>query len=269
MPTDVQLSNPPVPTDGDGSSKVTNDDGSTTTTWPDGTVRVDYTNGSAMITFPDGAVLNLYADGTRTLNDANGVALDPQTGQSLQTNAPAPTAPVTGPDRILRILHGDEAVENVTEAADLLSAFKDALEGEINPVDIVEQVIEMVLQVVKAMETEERGCQIRGWCYGLMYGALNMGSPPEPAFSGSLQGPDQDALDHQAWDAGVSSAQQQLGTGQDGVALRNKVLLRVAYDGSQPATTLDEIWHASCTKSGDQQLAAAYPSLSWPAPTGA
>lgn len=269
MPTAAQLSNPLAAAEGDGSSRVTNDDGSTTTSWPDGTVRVDYADGSAMITFSDGSVLNLYADGTRTLNDKNGVALDPQTGQPEDANPPTPTAPETGPDRILHILNGDESVENLTEAADLVSTFKDAIEGEINPIDMVKKVIEMVLQVVKAMETEERGCQVRGWCYSLLYGALDMWTLPEPTFSGSLQGSDQDALDKQAWDAGVSMAQQQLANGQDGKALRNKVLLRVAYDGSQPATALNEIWQASCAQTGDQQLAAAYPNLSWPQPTGA
>jgi hypothetical protein len=222
-----------------------------------------------MITFSDGSVLNLYADGTRDLNDKNGVALDPQTGQPKDANPPTPTAPPIGPDRILHILNGDESVENLTEAVDLLSAFKDAIEGEINPVDMVEKVIEMVLQVVKAMMTEERGCQVRGWCYGLMYGALDMGNPPEPTFSGSLGGPDQDALDKQAWDAGVSTAQQQLGNGKDGVVLRNKVLLRVAYDGSQPASALNEIWQASCDKTSDKDLKRAYPNLGWPQPTGA
>jgi hypothetical protein len=222
-----------------------------------------------MITFADDSVLNLYADGTRALNDKNGVVLDPQTGQPVQPVDPAPTAPETGADRILRLLNGDESVENLTEAVGLLSALTDAVLGEIDPAEWVEQLIKMVLEVASAVETPEKNCRILGWDYGVMYGALDMGSPPEPTFSGNTLGPDQDALDKQAWQEGAASAQQQLANGQSGIALRNKVLLRIAYDGGQPATTLLEIWKASIAKTGGPPIIQAlYDSLPWPDPPG-
>jgi hypothetical protein len=102
----------------------------------------------------------------------------------------------------------------------------------------------------------------------VLYGALNMGTPPEPTFQGSLMGPDQDQLDKQGWDQGVADGQQELANGADGVALSNKILLLVAHDGD-PAKALNDLWQASCAKSGDSQLAQAYPNLSWPQPTGA
>lgn len=269
MPTTDQLSNPPVPSEGDGSTSNPNDDGSTTTTWPDGTTRVDYPDHSSMITYTDGAILNLYLDGSRTLNDQSGNPLDPNTGQPLSSNGSIPTAPDTGPDRVLHLLNGDEEIANVLDALELVKTFGETLAGEVSPVGWVMQWIEAVLQVVKAMETEERGCKLRGWCYAVLYGALDMGIPPEPTFSGSLGGTDQDELDKSSWRDGVAAAQRQLANGKNGVMLRNRVLLRVARDGGQPATTLNAMWLATCEKTEDSQLAKAYPSLDWPQPTGA
>lgn len=269
MPTTDQLSHPPMASEGDSSTRVSNDDGSTTTTWPDGTVRVDYSDQSTMITYSDGAVLNLYLDGTRTLNDQAGNPLDPNTGQPMSSGDHAPTAPEAGPDRLLRLLHGDEPIASVLDAMDLVKAFGEALAGEISPVEWVMTFIEAVLQVVKAMGTEERGCELRGWCYGVLYGSLDMGSPPEPSFTGSLLGPDQDGLDKNSWQEGVAATQRQLADGKNGVVLRNRILLRVARDGNQPAATLNAMWQATCQKTEDDQLAKAYPSLNWPQPTGA
>ena len=130
----------------------------------------------------------------------------------------------------------------------------------------------MLLQVIKAIETEERGASMRSWCYTVVYDAMGMGEPPEPTFIGSLQGPDQDALDQKWWDESRTQAQEQLADGQSGTALRNRVLLLIAKCGGQPATAVTELWAAACRKSGDDGnagLLAAYPSLGWPDPTGA
>jgi hypothetical protein len=128
----------------------------------------------------------------------------------------------------------------------------------------------MVLSVLKALETEERGVYYRAWCYTILYGALDMGAPPTPTFSGSLQGADQDALDAQNWQQGVSTAQGQLGNGADGDGLRNRVLFRVASNNSDPAATLKEMYGAACDATDDSQLKQAYIDiLGWPAPTGA
>jgi hypothetical protein len=268
MPTPDQLANVPSPVDGDGSTSESNDDGSTSISWPDGTSRVNYADGSSMITYTDGAVLNLYRDGTRTLNDANGVALNPSTGQPVG-GGDLPTPPDQGPDAILNALKGDERIANVTEALGLVQTLTEAIEGELDPAEWVKAWFEMVIQVIKALETEERGCYMRAWCYTALYSALDMGTPPEPGFQNSLQGPDQDALDKQNWDAGVTRATQQMGDGVNGVKLRNRILLRVAKDANQPNVTLDALWHAACEHTDDRQLAQAYDHLGWPDPTGA
>jgi hypothetical protein len=265
MPTSEQLANPRVATDGNGSNSIENEDGSATTTWPDGTVRVDYPDQSFTITFTDGAVLNVYADGSRTLNDQFGNPLDPGTGQALET----PTPPLSGPDRALQLLNGEEPIADVMQAQELLDTLREALEGEISPAGWATKIVEAILEVAKALETEERGCEVRGWCYAVLYGALDMGVPPEPTFAGSLQGPEQDQLNLEYWREGVMTAQNQLQAGTDGVALRNRLLLRVAVDGGDPARTVTTLWLAACAKTADKELADAYPALSWPQPIGA
>jgi hypothetical protein len=130
----------------------------------------------------------------------------------------------------------------------------------------------MLLAVIKAIQTEERGAAMRSWCYTVTYDALAMGAPPEPSFSGSLQGADQDALDKQWWDDARKQAQDQLAEGQSGTALRNRVTLLLAKCAGDPATAVTELWAAACKQSGDDGnagLLAAFPNLSWPQPTGA
>jgi hypothetical protein len=198
MPTTDQLTQATAPPS-DLCTVTNNDDGSIVTDWPDGTQRVDYPDSSEMVTFPDGAVLNLYADGTKTLNDVNGTELDPATGAPLggstttrqadpnATNATTDpgtidTPPDMGPDKILHLMNGDDRIADVQEAVGLVQTLKEAIEGEINPAEWVKKWIEMVLSVVKALETEERGVYYRAWCYTILYSALDMGTPPEPTF---------------------------------------------------------------------------------------
>jgi len=183
------------------------------------------------------------------------------------TPTPAPSTA----DQVSQVLDGAHQIADIEEAALYLAGDAgEAALAAIEPLSGILLVIQLFTEVIKATETEEYGCQLRGWCYAVLYGALGMGTPPEPAFQGSLQGPDQDQLDQQWWDQGVAQGQQDLANGTDGVALSNKLLLRVARDGN-PATTLTGLWQASCAKAdvGGQQLAEAYPNLGWPQPTGA
>lgn len=278
----------------DGSETVTNDDGSTTTTWSDGVSRVDYPDGSSMTTYSDGQVLNIYADGTRTLNDVNGNPLNPTTGEPLSDSSdqPIPTPPPTTVEQLREILEGGNAIVDLATAkgilrgfgvaavvdkqycalSELAIAFREALKGELSPINWFTQWVKMVLAVVNALETEERGAAMRSWCYTVTYDAMGMGIPPEPTFSGSLQGPDQDALDMKWWDDARKQAEEQLADGTSGVALRNRVTLLVAKCGGNPATAVNELWAAACRNSGDDGnagLLAAYPNLSWPQTTGA
>jgi hypothetical protein len=206
------------------------------------------------------------SSGGDTSDTNSGTSTDGDTSSSGDdTPTPAPSAG----EQVSEVLEGLHKVVDVAEAAGYLAG--DAAEvalGAIEPVSGILLVVELFTNVIKAMETEERGCSMRGWCYAVLYGALNMGTPPEPTFQGSLQGPGQDQLDKQAWDQGVADGQQELANGADGVALSNKVLLLVAHDGD-PAKALNDLWQACCAKSGDSQLAQAYSNLIWPQPTGA
>jgi hypothetical protein len=289
MPTPAQLAAiDPAP--GDGSSTTTNDDGSTSVSWPDGTTRVDEPDGSSIITFPDFSVLNLNTDGTRTLNDAAGNPLDPSTGESLNGgNQPLPTPPPTSIEQLTDFVEGVSAIGDLAQAtgilrglgiavivdkkygaiSELATALADALKGEISPVAWFKNVIIMLLNIIKAIETEERGVSMRAWCYTMVYDAMGMGTPPEPTFSGSLQGPDQDATDRQSWEDSVTEATQQLQDGSKGVALRNRVLLLIAKCSGDPAQAVTELWANACGASDDPQLLQAYPTLDWPQPTGA
>jgi hypothetical protein len=263
-------------TSADGSTVVQNSDGSTTTSWPDGTSLVQYPDGSSTTTWSNGYCLNTYPDGSSTLNDGNGTPLDPGTGQPLaqsgaggQGGSATPAQQPSAVDTAQEILSGAGRIEKLAEAAAYLAGDAgETLLGAIEPVGAILDVIEMIWETLKAMATEERGCRKRAWCYTVLYGALDLGAPPEPSFQGSLQGPDQDRLDQEAWNEGVSDGQQDLSNGASGVALRNKLLLRVAHDGD-PSTTLNALWQVACQKDDDTQLAQAYPSLNWPQPTGA
>jgi hypothetical protein len=256
---------PPQAQEGDGSSVETQDDGSLITSLPDGTSRVDYPDGSIMVLYPDSSVLNVYPDGSRTLTDGDGTAYDPYSGAPLN----GIDVPKYGAQKIQAILSGGEVLGTIDEAKELIETAIDAVRGEVDPTSWVGRIIDAVLEVVTALETEERGCFLRSWCYTLVYVALDMGVPPTPNFAGSLGGPEQDELDRQAWTDGVAEAQEKLQYGADGVAIRNKVLIQLAIDGGYPQTTLQKLWQAACASSEDDELAAAYDSLSWPEPTGA
>ncbi|WP_351233320.1 hypothetical protein [Streptomyces sp. NPDC002133] len=206
MSGDWQLDPPPTPTEGDKSVTEQMDDGTVVTSWPDGTSRVDYPDGSATITYPDFAVLNIYPDGSRTLTDAQGVSYDPYSGAPLGKLE----VPLYGAAEIQDILAGGKILGTLGEAKELVEAAADSVRGAVDPTEWVGQVVNAILEVVRALETEERGCFLRGWSYALLYGALDMAGPPEPVFAGSLGGPDQDELNRATWWDGVTRAQADL-----------------------------------------------------------
>lgn len=170
-------------------------------------------------------------------------------------------------DKVHDILEGHETLETLEKAVELLKgiagdaeALESVSEG-IEPVGAILMVIGMVWNTIKAMETEERGCGMRGWCYGIMYAAMDMGTPSGNC-SGSLQGDDQDTLDNQAFNQGAADGAAQ---GAD-PKVRNRLLLRIAKDGGDPGTTLSALWQNACENAEESQLAEAYGSLPWPGP---
>jgi len=246
-------------TNDDGSTTEENDDGSKTTSWDDGTSRVDYTDGSSMTTYADGRVLNTYADGTRTLNDANGVALDPHTGTPLAANTPATEASaVTAED----IETGGHLILTLTEAAAIVAEAEMVLTF-IEPINAVLMPITMAVEVWRALEASVRAYGTMGYCYGLMNGALDMGEPSYPVGPYSLDSEETIADKKVSFAKGTKKAAEQLADGAKGAALRNRILVRTAYLKSDPHATLNELWRVACEDASDEFYAKQF-ALTWP-----
>jgi hypothetical protein len=200
---------------------------------------VTYPDGSLMVTYPDGRVLNQYPDGTRTLNDRNGVAPDPDTGQPLQPDAgPVPTPDGGTEATVTDVLEGGHKISSIAQAVGILGRVE-AVEAVAEPLDGVLAVAVMAWEVWKALES---AYATAGHSYGLMYGALDMDGPAYPEGQNSLDSEETIAVKRQKFAEWAEQARGELANGADGVALRNKILLRTAYLNSDPSATLDEIW---------------------------
>ncbi|MFF3405230.1 hypothetical protein ACFYW8_03235 [Streptomyces sp. NPDC002742] len=243
----------------DGSTTVDNGDGTSTTTWGDGTYQVDYAaDGSSMRVFSNGNVLNTYADGTRTYNDQNGVALDPDTGQPLAP-PPAPEAPTPTSGEIETGVH---LITTLVEAGLILARAEGAL-AIVEPANALLMPITMAGEIWHALDSAPRAYGTMGHCYGLMYGALDMGEPAYPQGPYSLDSAETIEQKQARYAEGVQLAAGQLADGANGTAMRNKLLLRTAYLGSDPSRTLNEIWKASCLAT-DDEFYANHLALMWP-----
>jgi hypothetical protein len=246
----------------DGSTTEWNDDGSATTSWPDGTTRVDYPNNSSTTTYPDGRVLNVYADGTRDFNDQYGTALDPDTGQPLTDPGPVVDPPASAEQIVTDVLHGAHTLSSLAEAAGMLG-HAEVLELVGESADGVIAVAVMTFEVWKALEAANRAYATAGYCYGLMYGALDLEGPDYPAGTYSLDNDETIAIKKEKFAEGVSQARTELAAGADGVLLRNKILLRTAARNSDPAVVIDEIWQACC-RATENEFYASHLRLMWP-----
>ncbi len=158
------------------------------------------------------------------------------------------------------ILNGAHALTTAGEVLEIFGTLPESLGAWVEPVGGVLQIVSMVVNTLEALETEERGAGYRGTAYGLVYGALGMGTPSATC-AGSLKGADQDKLDQDAFDKGASQAASSM---SDTVS-RNRVLVRIAKDGGDPSITVNSLYQALCG-SDDKELAAAYSSLPWPNP---
>jgi hypothetical protein len=244
----------------DGSVTVQNDDGSVVTTWPDGTVQVDYSNGSSMITYPNGSVLNVYPDGTRDLNDVNGVPLDPDTGKPLGGD-PGPVIE-DQEDIVTGVLHGTHALTSLADAVSIVGRIE-VVEAIAEPLDGLLAVVVMGYEVWQALEAANRAYVTAGHCYGLMYGALNMEGPNYPSGGWSLDSEETINIKKAKFADGVNEARRELADGANGVLLRNKILLRTANLGSDPAAMIDQLWKASC-HNANNAFYAEHMRLMWP-----
>jgi hypothetical protein len=159
------------------------------------------------------------------------------------------------------ILNGAHALTTAAEVLEIFGTLPESLGAWVEPVGGVLQVISMVTNTIQALEVEERGAGYRGTAYGLVYGALGMGTPSATC-SGSGQGAGQDQLDQAAFDKGASDAASSMGD----IVSRNRVLVRIAKDGGDPRISVNTLYQALCASSDDGPLAQAYSSLPWPAP---
>jgi hypothetical protein len=236
-----------------------NDDGSTTTSIPDGTARVDYPDGSSMTTYPDNRVLNVSPDGTRTLTDVNGIALDPDTGKPLSPSPPVvKESAVTEKD----IETGAHVISTLLEAAAIIGHAETVL-AFVEPLNAVTMPVAMAIGVWRALEASVRAYSTMGYCYGLMYGALDTGKPKYPEGAYSLDSAETIREKQAAFEDGIAKASAHLSNGSAGVALRNRVLIRTAFLNSDPDATLNEVWKVLCESEGDDFYAKQF-ALRWP-----
>jgi hypothetical protein len=164
------------------------------------------------------------------------------------------------------IINGAHVVTTVAELLDIFGKFPqfaESLAPFAEPAGGILVVITSVIQVIKAMGTEERGAGYRGTAYGLVYGALGMGTPSATC-SGSDNGPDQDKLNQDAFNKGASEGAAK---GSGDPITHNRILCRIALAKNDPQPTVVAIYQALCAGSDDKALSDAYSdALSWPAP---
>jgi hypothetical protein len=184
-----------------------------------------------------------------------------------QTPAPDVTPPESIQDQIHDFVTGVRTITDETVALAIAVGASEAIIAGFEAVGGILAAVELVWGTIEAMEIKEQIWGAQGWCYGVMGAALGLPDCPPPDWTvpGS-DDPDPDAqneLNKQAFRQGVSDGRQACG----GVAFRNRVLLRIAYDGQNNQTTLNALWQAQCNQmSGGSNILSLYPALSWPVP---
>ena len=162
-----------------------------------------------------------------------------------------------------RIGKGDLILTTVEQVAELFGQLPEAL-AEWTPFGWFTVPIESTYHVIKAMDTQERGAGYRGLAYGMMYGALGMGTPSHTVQL-SESGEEERQLSQDAWNKGAAEGASAMAD----VVNRNHLISRIAADGHDPHRTLNEIFQELCWGSGDDGgagLAAVYDNLPWPGP---
>lgn len=176
-------------------------------------------------------------------------------------------APTESPaDMIHDFVSGARSLADVAAAVSATSEAMDAVAEVVEPAGAVLAAVELVWGTIEAMEIKERIWGAQGWCYGVMGAARGLPECPPPDWTGCNDDPDPEAqneLNKHAFRSGVGDGRSACGS----VAFRNKVLLRIAYDGQDDQKTLNALWQAACGQmSGGSDVLAAQPALSWPAP---
>jgi hypothetical protein len=169
-------------------------------------------------------------------------------------------------DDVRAILDGVHAIGDLAEAAALVNGGPTAellLEG-LEPFNAVLTPIVLALNVLHGMNAKYIAYGCAGTSYGLIVGASGQGSTAYPAGGYSIEDDETVQLKQKSWSDGVSDAQSKLGDGQNGVALKNKIMLRIAQNGGSPEPVLQETWVELCKSCDIETPYADQMCLLWP-----
>ena len=178
---------------------------------------------------------------------------DGGTGGADQSQSGQAAAP--DPDYVNSVLTGVVALSKVSEAGAIIVG-AEAVADAIEPIGAVLEVAHMVLAVWDALETPDRTCGYQGLVYGLMYASLAIGDPqPNPTWPNLSDAPQHD----QRFAEGVAQAKSRLANGQDGVRVKNLILLDVAKRGEK--AVINDLWQHAV--SDDDHLLRMF-TIEWP-----
>ncbi|MGO8985659.1 MAG: hypothetical protein ACLPHI_04145 [Terriglobales bacterium] len=193
---------------------------------------------------------------TATFSNVNNAAQLSNQGASAGNSGQMQSGSAAAPDQdyVDSVLSGAVGLSKVSEAAAIIAGAETIIEV-IEPIGAVLEIAHMVLGVWDALEITNRTCGYQGLVYGLMYGALGMGDPqPNPTWPNLS-----DASQHdQRFAEGLADAKSRLANGQDGVRIKNVILLDVAKRGEK--AVINSLWQNAV--SSDQPLKMF--TIEWP-----
>jgi hypothetical protein len=164
-------------------------------------------------------------------------------------------------EKIEAVLHGTDALVEISEATNLLALAEEAglttlAAGIVQLTGFAAGIALIIWNMIKAYNQDLANQEAMGFCYGIVSAGLGDDAPeyihrPDPP--GVLQKPAEELAQHFA--NGVEAAYGRLG-GEDGTKIKNWVLLRSSQDGG-PTGCLNELWHQS-TKYAQWDLTYPY-----------
>jgi hypothetical protein len=186
-----------------------------------------------------------------TLVDQSDQGTNTNNADQQQTNQ----AVAPDPNYVEAVLTGAVGLSKGMEVIGILAGLETVVEA-VEPIGAVIEVAHMLLDVWDALETPNRTCGYQGLVYGLVYTALEMGDPtPNPTWPNLS-----DASEHdQRFAEGVAKAKSKLANGQDGVRLRNLILLDVAK--REEKAVINDLWQHAIPD--DDHLLRMF-TIEWP-----
>jgi len=164
---------------------------------------------------------------------------------------------------VREVLDGVHAIGDLAEAAAIVADAEVAL-AVLEPANAILTPVVMALNVFHALESKFIAYGCAGTAYGLVNGATGQGSVDYPNGGFSLEDEETIGEKQRRWAQGVAAAREQLGNGESGTALRNKLLLSTAQHESDPSQTLDIVWKSLCQEFDIENPYATKMQLLWP-----